>query len=114
MREKVANMRVFALKSCDTCRKALAQLRAAGGDPQVIDIRADGISDPDLAVILTEFGDDAINRASTTWRGLTAAEKLLDTGQLLRTTPTLLKRPVIEHQGHWTQGWGATVQKTWL
>jgi arsenate reductase-like glutaredoxin family protein len=114
MRKKGANMRVFALKSCDTCRKALVQLRAAGFDPRVIDIRADGISEVDLAVILTRFGDDAINRASTTWRGLTDAEKLLDRSQLLRKFPALLKRPVIEHQGQWTQGWGPAVQKALL
>lgn len=107
-------MRVFALKSCDACRKALIQLRAAGFDPQVIDIRADGIDDIDLAVILARFGNDAINRASTTWRGLTEAEKLLDPSQILRRFPALLKRPVIEHQGHWTQGWGPAVQSTLL
>ena len=103
-------MRVFALKSCDTCRKALSDLRAAGYAPQVIDIRADGISDLDLNQILTQFGDAAINRASTTWRGLSDPDRGLDAAQLLRTYPTLLKRPVIEHQGRWTQGWARAVQ----
>lgn len=107
-------MRVFALKTCDSCRKALAQLRAAGRDPQVVDIRADGISDADLGVILARFGDAAINRASATWRGLTEMEKRMDAVHMLRLHPTLLKRPVIEDQGNWTQGWGPAVQKTWL
>ena len=107
-------MRVFALNSCDTCRKALAQLRGAGHDPQVIDIRATRISDADLADFIAQFGDAAINRASTTWRGLTEAEKRLDPVRLLREFPTVLKRPVIEHDGHWTIGWGAAVQKAWL
>lgn len=107
-------MRVFALKSCDTCRKALAELRAVGHAPQVIDIRSDGLGDVDMHQILTQFGDAAINRASTTWRGLTDAEKQLDPGRLLRDFPTLLKRPVIEHDGRWTIGWGPAVQKAWL
>ncbi len=114
MLKKVANMRVFVLKSCDTCRKALAHLRAAGHDPQVIDIRTEGIGDADLSRILGQFGPAALNRASTTWRGLSEKEQLLDTEQLLRTYPALLKRPVIEHQGHWTQGWGPAVQKLWI
>ena len=107
-------MRIFALKSCDTCRQALAQIRAAGHDPQVIDIRADGISSDDLSQILTRFGAGAINRASTTWRGLTATEKLLDPRLLLARYPTLLKRPVIDADGQWTLGWTAAVQSTVL
>jgi arsenate reductase-like glutaredoxin family protein len=107
-------MRVFALKSCDTCRKALGQLRAAGHDPLVIDVRADGIGPDDLAVILAQFGPAAINRASTTWRGLTDDEKGLDAGLLLTRYPTLLKRPVIDTNGEWTIGWTPKVQSSLL
>lgn len=107
-------MRVFALKTCDICRKALAQLRAAGHVLQVIDVRDDGISPGDLALILGQFGAAAINRASTTWRGLSEAEKLLDAGQLLTRYPTLLKRPVIDFDGRWTIGWTGQVQNNLL
>lgn len=107
-------MRVFALKSCDTCRKAIAALRMAGHDLNVIDIRSDGIGADDLALILDQFGEAAINRASTTWRGLTATEKLLDPGLLLARYPTLLKRPVIDADGQWTLGWTAAVQSAVL
>lgn len=103
-------MRVFALKTCDTCRKALTLIRAAGHDPQVIDVRDDGIGPDDLGLILAQFGAGAINRASTTWRGLSAAEKLLDAGLLLTRYPTLLKRPVIDNDGQWSIGWTAQVQ----
>ena len=104
-------MRIFALKSCDICRKALQQLQAAGYRPQVIDIRADMISDADIDSILVQFGAAAINRASTTWRGLSDAERLCSPAQLLRDCPTVMKRPVIDHQGRWTIGWGPAVQK---
>ena len=107
-------MRFFGLKTCDTCRKALKSLAAAGHDPQVIDVRADGISDADLAAIVDAFGDGAINRASTTWRGLTEAERAGDTAALLRAHPTLMKRPVIESGGRWTIGWKADAQAVHL
>jgi arsenate reductase-like glutaredoxin family protein len=103
-------MRVFALKTCDTCRTALAQLRAAGHAPQVIDIRSHGIGPADLAAMIAQFGDKAINRASTTWRGLTEAERARDPATLLATYPTLLKRPVIDRDGVWTMGWTPMVQ----
>ncbi|PHQ79581.1 MAG: arsenate reductase [Thalassobium sp.] len=103
-------MRIFALKSCDTCRKAIAAIRAAGHDPQVIDVRADGVSDEDRAAILKAFGDKAINRASTTWRGLSDAEKESDPNDLLAQHPTLMKRPVIDHAGQLYLGWKGDVQ----
>lgn len=97
-------MRFIGLKTCDTCRKALRELQAAGITPQVQDVRADGLSAADIASILTAFGDKAINRASTTWRGLTDAEKAQDPADLLAAHPTLLKRPVI-FGTVLTQGW---------
>lgn len=103
-------MRFFGLKSCDTCRKALKALQAAGHDPQVIDVRADGLSDADRARIIAEFGDAGINRASTTWRGLSEDEKAADPTALLAAHPTLMKRPVIDADGVWTIGWKADVQ----
>ena len=103
-------MRFFGLKTCDTCRKALKSLADAGLAPTVIDVRADGVSAADLETIVATFGDAAINRASTTWRGLSEAEKSADPAALLAAHPTLMKRPVIESDGTWTIGWKADVQ----
>ena len=107
-------MRFFGLKSCDTCRKALKSLAAVGQNPEVIDVRADGLATDDLRTINATFGDQAINRASTTWRGLGDAEKASDPLTLLQTHPTLMKRPVIEQAGVWSIGWKADVQAKYL
>jgi arsenate reductase len=96
-------MRVFALKSCDTCRKALKDL--ADHDVTVIDVRADGVSEVDRAAMVAAFGDKVINTRSTTWRNLSAAERASDPATLLSAHPTLMKRPVIEIGGAWYQGW---------
>ena len=61
-------MRFFGLKSCDTCRKALRALD--GRDVEVIDVRADGVSDADRAAMIAAFADKVLNTRSTTWRGL--------------------------------------------
>ncbi len=107
-------MRFFGLKSCDTCRKALKSLAAAGHNPQVIDVRADGVRDADRGAIIAAFGEAAINRASTTWRGLSDDEKAADPAALLAAHPTLMKRPVIEQDGQWTIGWKPDVQARYL
>ncbi len=103
-------MRLFGLKTCDTCRKAEKALRAAGHAPQVIDVRADGVPDSELAQFLTTFGEDLINRRSTTWRGLTPEDQARDPAELLRLHPTVMKRPVIELDGTLYLGWNKDVQ----
>ncbi|MFN3662610.1 arsenate reductase family protein [Yoonia sp.] len=104
-------MRFFGLKSCDTCRKALAALKAKGITPEVIDVRADGLSVDDITAIVQAFGDQAINRASTTWRNLPEEARTMDNAALLAAHPTLMKRPVIASDDHgWTIGWKPDVQ----
>ena len=68
-------MRFFGLRTCDTCRRALAALQAAGMEPAVIDVRSDGVARADLVRLLDRFGEDLINRRSTTWRRLGADER---------------------------------------
>lgn len=96
-------MRFFGLKTCDTCRKALKSL--AGRDVTVIDVRADGVSEADRAAMIDAFGEAVLNTRSTTWRGLSEAERAKDPAVLLAEHPTLMKRPVLEIEGAWHQGW---------
>lgn len=88
-------MRVFSLKSCDTCRKALKELSAAGHAPQVVDI-SDGLARADVDRIVAAVGDAAVNRRSTTWRGLSEDERAMAPADLIMQHPTVMKRPVIE------------------
>jgi arsenate reductase-like glutaredoxin family protein len=103
-------MRVYCLKTCDTCRKATKALDAAGIAYDLRDVRADGIAAADIVAILATHGEAAINRASTTWRGLSEAEKAQAPEVLLAAHPTLLKRPAIAAAGGWLLGWKADVQ----
>lgn len=107
-------MRFFGLSSCDTCRKALKALREAGVEPEVIDVRKDGVSEADRAAILAAFGETALNRASATWRGLSEEERAESPATLFARHPTLMKRPVIEVDGTWHQGWTKAVQEAVL
>lgn len=107
-------MRFFGLKTCDTCRKARNALEAAGHPPEVIDVRANGISPADLASIVAAFGDRAVNRSSATWRGLSDADRALPVADLLAAHPTVMKRPVIDAGGAWHLGWAKDVQAVLL
>ena len=106
-------MRFIGLKTCDTCRKALKALQAAGHDVTVTDVRADGLTTAEIDEIVAKFPAKAINTASTTWRALTDAEKGRDPKALLAAYPTLMKRPVIMAD-EWTIGWDKATQAKWL
>jgi len=89
------NMEIWGLPTCDTCRKARAALPAA----RFRDIRAEPLTAAEIAGLLAQFGDKTVNRASTTWRGLSEAERALPPEDLLARHPALMKRPVIRADG---------------
>ena len=97
-------MRVLGLKNCDKTRAAMKALKEQGHDPVLVDIRAEPLAAEERAAILAAFGDRAINRSSTTWRGLPEDEKARPVAGLLEDHPALLKRPVIEEGGSYRQG----------
>ena len=97
-------MRVLGLKNCDKTRAAMKALKEQGYDPVLVDIRAEPLGAEERAAIIAAFGDRAINRASTTWRGLPEGEKARPVAGLLEDHPALLKRPVIEKGGSYRQG----------
>jgi len=73
-----------------------------------------GIAQVDLERFYAEFGDALVNRRSTTWCGLSDAERSEDSVSLLIRAPTLMKRPVIDGSAGLTLGWDAKVQAKWL
>ncbi|AMY68698.1 arsenate reductase family protein [Frigidibacter mobilis] len=107
-------MTLYGIPTCDTCRKALAALRAAGLDPVFRDVRADPLSQAEIARIVDEFGSRAINRTSPSFRSFNAFLRESEPEAQMAAQPTVMKRPVIEHDGRWYLGWDAEVQAALL
>lgn len=101
-------MKIYGLKTCDTCRAAVKALEGRGA--VLVDIRADPLDDATRARFLTEFGGALVNTRSTTWRGLDEAERGRPPEALLADHPALMKRPVIEAEGRLYLGWDAGVR----
>ncbi len=107
-------MKLYGLKNCDTCRRALKALKAGGHEVELVDVRNDGIKPQELERLFVVFGTDLLNRRSTTWRKLSEAQREAKPVQLLLDHPALMKRPVvIEEGGLLTLGWGKDAQKLW-
>lgn len=103
-------MKLYGLKNCDTCRKAMKGFDASGTSYTFVDVRADGVPDDDLKRWIDVLGAKALlNTRSTTWRGLSDKEKDwstdADARALLSKHPTLIKRPVIVSEDSITVGW---------
>ena len=99
-------MQLYGLKTCDTCRKALKALEGV----EFVDVRADGVPDAVLSQALVQFGDALMNTRSTTWRGLSDAERVAAPLELLKAHPALMKRPLIVAGETMHLGWTADVQ----
>lgn len=107
-------MKLYGLKNCDTCRRALKALKIAGHQVELIDVRNGAIEAQDIERFFIVFGQDLINRRSTTWRKLGEVDREKKPVQLLLDFPSLMKRPVIlEEGGLLTLGWGKDEQDLW-
>ncbi len=113
-------MKLYGLKACDTCRKALNALKSAGHTPDFHDVRVDGVEKAYLAKWAKAAGwEKLLNTRSTTWRGLDDADKAnVDEKKaiaLMQEHPALIKRPVIDcPKNGITVGWTQDVQDTLL
>ncbi|MEO0883926.1 MAG: ArsC/Spx/MgsR family protein [Pseudomonadota bacterium] len=102
---------LYGLKNCDTCKKALKALDAAGLPVTFVDIRADADLANKVPSWLAAVGaDKLVNKRSTTWRGLSEAEREGDTDALLIANATLIKRPVIESGQTIHVGWTKDIE----
>ncbi|PWR04223.1 arsenate reductase [Meridianimarinicoccus roseus] len=103
-------MTVYGIRTCDTCRKAVKALEAAGYSAVLHDVRVDPVGTDRLMVWIDAFGDDLVNRRSTTWRGLDDAARAMPTAALLAAHPSVMKRPVIDTGAALHLGWAKPVQ----
>ncbi len=106
-------IRVFGLKNCDTCRKALKELKSSGQGAELIDVRATPLTSAELEEFSTTFGGELINQRSKTWREMTESERSMSQIDLLRAHPAVMKRPVVKGGGKLTMGWTAKTKAAW-
>ena len=103
-------MKIYGLKTCDTCRKALKSFPEA----ELVDVREAGVPGPVMKAAWAMFGTALLNTRSTTWRGLSAAEQAGEPLDLIAAHPALMKRPLIVEGDRMTLGWNAASEAQWL
>lgn len=100
---------IYGIKNCDTMKKARNWLDSHGIGYRFHDYKSEGIDEAHLAAWVEAKGLDVVlNRAGTTFRKLSEADKTdLDEQKaiaLMMSQPSLIKRPVLEANGAITVG----------
>ena len=107
-------MMIYGLSTCAICQKALKALEAEGRDVSFRDVRADPLSEAELADLITEFGDRLVDRKSNDYRALNNWLKNSEAEAQISAQPKVMARPVIRDQDRFYLGWDETVQKALL
>ena len=102
-------MILYGISTCDTCKKAIKAIQAAGKEVTFRDIRATPLTEAEIATIVTEFGDRAINKTSPTYRSFSDFLRESEPEAQIAAQPTVMKRPVIQDGEQWTIGWDEAV-----
>ena len=110
---------VYHLTKCSTCQKAIAALKDAGHQLDLVDVRDDGVPAEVLEQLEAAVGFEKLaNRASMTWRGLSDADKENFNREkalaLIAENPSLMKRPAIVAGDEVHVGWTKAVQAALL
>lgn len=94
-------MKLYGIPNCTTVKKARAWLDARGVAYEFHDYKKLGVEQATLDAWLAQTAwDKLVNRAGTTWRGLTDAEKAavvdnVSAAALMMTRPSVIRRPVL-------------------
>ena len=115
-------IRVYGLKNCDSCRKAIRYLNEHSIEHEFIDLREQPPVPGQVKAWLAILGEQRLlNRRSTSWRELPEEQKL-PVGQLserhlvamICEHPTLVKRPLFVNGASMTNGFKAELLDEWL
>ncbi len=105
-------MKIYGIRNCDTVKKARAWLDQQGLDYQFHDLRKDGLDDALLSRWEQAVGwEILLNQRGTTWRNLPEEVRANIDAQsahsIMLEQPSIIKRPVVEHNGTVSVGFKA-------
>ncbi len=96
---------LYGIPNCDTVKKARVWLDAQGSTYTFHDYKKEGADPVKIAAWIAAAGlDVVVNRKGTTYRALSDADKALAADAatapaLLAAHPSVIKRPIAEHDG---------------
>lgn len=94
---------IIGIKNCNTIKKTFAWFDENGIDYTFRDVKKDPLTPNELAELVGKVGlETLVNRQGRKWKTLGLADKNLsdnDLFEVLLEHQTMIKRPVINHEG---------------
>ena len=85
-------MIIYGLKNCDACKAFLK----AEPDFELIDVSITPLPEDILKKAIEIFGEELINKRSTTWRKLEIETREKQPQEIIRLHPKVMKRPLVK------------------
>ena len=85
-------MIIYGLKNCDACKAFLK----AEPDFELIDVSITPLPEDILKKAIENFGEELINKRSTTWRKLEIETREKQPQEIIRLHPKVMKRPLVK------------------
>ena len=85
-------MIIYGLKNCDACKAFLK----AEPDFELIDVSITPVPEDILKKAIEIFGEELINKRSTTWRKLEIETREKRPQEIIRLHPKVMKRPLVK------------------
>ena len=85
-------MIIYGLKNCDACKAFLK----AEPDFELIDVSITPLPEDILKKAIEIFGEELINKRSTTWRKLEIETREKRPQEIIRLHPKVMKRPLVK------------------
>ena len=107
-------MLIYGLNTCAICQKARKALEAEGKDVSFRDVRAEPLTEAELADLILEFGDRLVDRKTNDYRALNNWLKNSEVDAQISAQPKVMARPIIRDQDIYYLGWDDAVQNALL
>ena len=85
-------MIIYGLKNCNACKAFLK----AEPDFELIDVSITPVPEDILKKAIEIFGEELINKRSTTWRKLEIETREKRPQEIIRLHPKVMKRPLVK------------------
>jgi arsenate reductase len=107
-------MIIYGLSTCAVCQRARKELEAVGNVIVFRDVRSDPLTETELTIMITEFGDRLVDRTTNDFRTLNDWLKNSETEAQIAAKPKVMTRPVIQDGETFYLGWDEAVQNVLL
>lgn len=103
-------MIIYGLETCTLCQRAQKTLNDAGIETTLRDVRAEPLSETEIATLYAQFGDRMVDTNTNDYRSLGMWLKNSETDAQILAQPKVMARPIIQNGDDWHLGWDDDVK----